>query len=93
MVGRFLRASKRAQRRCSRRLPASARAELLVVGRLGGAQLPAEPIAAAVMPGRLDQQPAGVGVTGLGDRSLLAVLAAGGLARAPGPGRRRSRRR
>ena len=40
----------------------------------------------AVVPGGLDEQPAGVTGSGLGDRSLAARLAAGVLARAPARG-------
>jgi hypothetical protein len=44
---------------------------------LSGPELPAGPIGFAVVPGRLDQQPPGMGVTGLGDRALDTLGAAG----------------
>lgn len=43
---------------------------------LAAEQFPAQSIAFAVLPGGLDQRPAGVGVAGLGDRTLAATLAA-----------------
>jgi hypothetical protein len=44
---------------------------------LAGMQGPAGSIGLAVVPGCLDQQPAGMAVTGLGDRPLDALGAAG----------------
>jgi hypothetical protein len=44
---------------------------------LSALQLPARPIRLAVMPGSLDQQPAGMAVAGLGDRPLDALGTAG----------------
>jgi hypothetical protein len=55
---------------------------------LSGPELPAGPIGFTVMPGRLDQQPSGMAVAGLGDRSLAAPAATGLLAghqAQPGP--------
>ena len=46
---------------------------------LAALQLPAGPIRLAVMPGRLDQQPSGMAVAGLGDRPLDALETAGAL--------------
>ena len=44
-----------------------------------GPQGQAGPVRLAVVPGRLDQQPAGVGVPGLGDRPLGAFRTRGAL--------------
>ena len=57
---------------------------------LAAAQLHAGPVGRAVMPGRLDQQPAGVPVAGLGDRPLRAGPTGGGLGGHQTRGRRRS---
>jgi hypothetical protein len=43
---------------------------------VAGPELLAGPIGFAVMPGRLDQQPSGMGVAGLGDRPLDTLAAA-----------------
>ena len=80
MTGRFFRAVNTSQRWCNRWFPAWPRARAAA-----GALVPTGPhgepgtVGLAVVPGRLDQQPAGVGVPGLGDRALGALPAGGGL--------------
>ena len=70
-TGRFLRWSKPAQRVCSRWLAAWARVRAVGVAvSPAAAQIAAGTVRGAVMPGRLDQQAAGVAVAGLGDPAL-----------------------
>ena len=63
------------QRWCSRRLPSSPRARAAAGARSQRSRmvLPT-PVAGAVVPGGLDQQPADVAVAGLGDRPLGCVM-------------------
>src|SRR5947209_3060403 len=81
MTGFLLRAVKVSHRWWSRWLPAWPRALAAGPGR-GCGQVPAGAhdgagvaVGAPVVPGGLDQQPAGVTVAGLGDRSLGALSA------------------
>ena len=88
---RLRRASKWTQRSCRRRLARWPRSRAAGVGGvLAAAQLGADPVGRAVVPGGLDQQPAGVPVAGLGDRPLASGRRRRRTRWAPARGRRRS---
>ena len=87
-------ASSRCQMRCRRRWACQ---EIAItcggLAVLAARELAPDPGRPAVVPGGLDQQPAGVPAAGLGDRALPAPLAGGVLGRAPGRGSSSAARR
>ena len=79
-TARLCRASNDTHRECRRWLARCPRSRAAGVARSWRRRsVHAGPIRLAVMPGRFDQQPAGVAVAGLGDRPLRPRPAGGGL--------------